>query len=95
MLNCSKHNLKVALAMIKQGDREMSSFAADFGRRAVDAEMDAADAKVFLLGSLNQETLVRLDTYVSTAFPGETLGKETMQERLAHIPYLTMLNFLR
>ena len=44
----------------------MKEFAREFERRAQDAEMAEEDAKVMLVGSLNKETLSRLDTYVTT-----------------------------
>ena len=60
----------------------MKEFAREFKRRARDAEMTEEDAKVMLVSSLNREALSRLDTYVTTIYPGEMRSRETMQERL-------------
>lgn len=38
---------------------------------------------------------MRLDTFVTTTFPGEVSGKETMLERLRRISYPAMLGFLK
>jgi hypothetical protein len=64
-------------------------------RRARDAGYEGDDAKVLLAASLNQTTLVRLDTYVTASFPGTRAGTETIMERLARIPYSAMLAFLK
>jgi hypothetical protein len=55
----------------------MADYAQEFERRARDAEMSEESAKVLLVGTLNKDTLVRLDTYVTTAFAGEVTGRET------------------
>ena len=44
----------------------------------IDAEMAEEDAKVLLVGSLNKDTLTRLDTYVTTRDPSTATRKETM-----------------
>lgn len=73
----------------------MADYAQEFERRAQDAGYGDEDAKVMLAASLNQQTLIRLDTYVTASFPGRIHGTETMMERLARIPYASMLNFLK
>jgi hypothetical protein len=77
-LGCSRVNLKLGLAFLRQETRTMTEFATEFERRARDAEMGDDDAKVLLVGSLNTQTLSRLDTFVTTTFPGEFRNKETM-----------------
>ena len=69
-LGCSRVNLKLGLAFLKQETRSMTEFAIEFERNARDAEMYDDDAKVLLVGSLNKDTLARLDTFVTTTFPG-------------------------
>jgi hypothetical protein len=73
----------------------MADYAQEFERRARDAGYEGDDAKVLLAASLNQTTLVRLDTYVTASFPGTRAGTETIMERLARIPYSAMLAFLK
>ena len=94
-LSCSKLNLKLGLAFLKQETRSMKEFAREFERRARDAEMTEEDAKVLLVGSLNKDALSRLDTYVTTTYPGEVRAKETIQERLRRVSYAAMLGFLK
>ena len=65
-LGCSRANLKLGLAFLRQETCSMKEFAREFERRAQDTEMVEEDAKVMLVGSLNKETLSRLDTYVTT-----------------------------
>lgn len=65
-LGCSRVNLKLGLAFLRQENMPMRDFAREFERRARDAEVVDDDAKVQLVGSLNKETLQRLDTYVTT-----------------------------
>lgn len=73
----------------------MADYVQEFERRAKDAGYAGDDAKVMLAASLNEQTLIRLDTYVTASFPGQIQGTETMMERLARIPYNSMLNFLK
>jgi hypothetical protein len=77
-LGCSKLYLKLGLAFLKQETRSMKEFAREFERRARDAEMTEEDAKVLLVGNLNKDALSRLDTYVTTTYPGEVRAKETI-----------------
>ncbi len=86
-LGCSRVNLKLGLAFLKQEGRTMKEFAREFERRARDAQMDEENAKVLLVGNLNKDTLTRLDTFVTTSNPGDFTMKETMEERLKRVPY--------
>ena len=52
-LGCSKHNLKVGLALLRQNVHSTKDFAREFERRAKDAEMGDEDAKVMLITALN------------------------------------------
>ena len=63
-------------------------FARQFEQRARDAGMAKEDAKVHLVLALNQDTLTRLDAYV-TMHGGDKMARlETVQERLRHVPYI-------
>ncbi len=73
----------------------MAAFAQEFERRALDAEVSQEDAKLLLVSNLNPQTLLRLDTFVTTSFPGDITGKETMLDRLRRISYPAMLMFLK
>ena len=73
----------------------MADYAQEFERRAKDAGYEGDDAKVLLAASLNESTLIRLDTYVTASFPGTRADTETIMERLARIPYKAMLGFLK
>ena len=53
------------------------------------------DAKVLLVGSLNKDTLQRLDTYVMTRDNDEESRKGTIQDRLRRVSYASMLGFLK
>ena len=67
------------------GGRE---FAREFERRARDAGMAKEDAKVHLVSALNQDTLARLDAYVTMRGGDEMAHLETVQDRLRRIPYV-------
>ena len=56
-LGCSRLNLKMGMALLKQESRSPKDFARMFEGRARDAEISDEDAKVLLVGSLNKETL--------------------------------------
>ena len=51
---------------MKQGDRDMATFAQEFERTARDAEFDVEGAKALLISNLNSATLLQLDNFVST-----------------------------
>lgn len=64
-LGCNSAHLKIGLSLLKQGDRDMVTFAQEFERRARDAEYDEDGAKALLISNLNPTTLFRLDNFVS------------------------------
>ena len=63
-------------------------FAREFERRARDAGMAEEDAKVHLVSALNQDTLARLDAYITMMGGDEMARLETVQDRLCHVPYV-------
>ena len=63
-------------------------FAREFERRARDAGMAEEDAKVHLVSVLNQDTLARLDAYVTMRGGDEMARLETVQDRLHRVPYI-------
>ena len=50
--------------------------------------MAKEDAKVHLLSVLNQDTLARLDAYVTMRGGDKMAHQETIQDRLCRIPYV-------
>ena len=94
-LGCNTAHLKIGLSLLKQGDRDMVSFAQEFERRAKDAEYDEEGAKALLISNLNPSTLFRLDNFVSTQYPHIAAGTESMTERLRRISYVAMMGFLK
>ena len=94
-LGCSKINLKLGLALMKQDGRATKEFAREFQRRALDAEMSDDDAKAQLVSSLDKDTLIRLDNYMMRE-PGVAAShKETAEERLRRVSYASMIAFLQ
>ena len=65
-MGCNTAHLKIGLSLMKQGDRDMVTFAQEFERTARDAEFDVEGAKALLISNLNSATLLRLDNFVST-----------------------------
>ena len=65
-MGCNTAHLKIGLSLMKQGDRDMVTFAQEFERTARDAEFDVEGAKALLIRNLNSATLLRLDNFVST-----------------------------
>ena len=63
-------------------------FTREFERCAWDAGMAEEDAKVHLVSVLNQDTLARLDAYVTMRGGDEMARLETIQDRLHHVPYV-------
>ena len=57
--------------------------------------MTKEDAKVHLVSVLNQDTLTRLDAYVTMCSDDELAHLETVQDRLCHVPYVQMLAYLK
>ena len=70
------------------GDKE---FTQEFEQHIRDAGMTEEDAKVHLVSVLNQDTLSRLDAYVTMCGGDKMAHLETIQDRLRHIPYIQML----
>ena len=52
----------------------MADYAQEFERCAKDTGYEGDDAKVLLAASLNESTLIRLDTYMTASFPGTRAG---------------------
>ena len=63
-------------------------FAREFKWRARDTGMAGEDAKVHLVSALNQDTLARLDAYVTMHGGDKMVHLETIQDRLRHVPYI-------
>ena len=63
-------------------------FAREFKLHAQDVSMAEEDAKVHLALALNQDTLARLDTYVTMRGGDEMARLETIQDRLHRVPYV-------
>ena len=70
-------------------------FAREFERCAWDAGMAEVDTKVYLVSALNQDTLARLDAYVTMRGGDEMAHLETAQDRLRRVPYVQMLAYLK
>ena len=63
-------------------------FAREFERHAQDTGMAEEDTKVHLVSALNQDTLTRLDAYVTMRGGDKMARLETVQDRLRHVPYI-------
>ena len=63
-------------------------FAREFEQHARDMGMAEEDTKVHLVLALNQDTLARLDAYVTMREGDEMAHLETVQDRLCRIPYV-------
>ena len=74
--------------MMWQAGTVAREFAREFKRRARDAGMAEEDAKVHLVLALNQDTLARLDAYVTMRGGDEMARLETVQDRLRRVPYV-------
>ena len=73
---------------MRQSGTVAREFAREFERRARDAGMAEEDAKVHLVSALNQDTLARLDAYVTMRGGKEMARLETVQDRLRRVPYI-------
>ena len=73
---------------MRQSGTAAREFAREFEWHARDTGMAKEDAKVHLVSALNQDTLARLDTYVTMRGGDEMARLETVQDRLRHIPYI-------
>ena len=73
---------------MRQAGTAAREFAREFERHARDAGMAEEDAKVHLVSVLNQDTLTRLDAYVTMHGGDKMAHLETIQDRLRRIPYI-------
>ena len=73
---------------MRQAGTAAREFAREFERCARDVGMAKEDAKVHLVTALNQDTLARLDAYVTMRGGNEMAHLETIQDRLHRIPYI-------
>ena len=71
---------------MQQAGMAAREFAREFERHARDAGMAEEDTKVHLVSALNQDTLARLDAYVTMRGSDEMARLETIQDRLHCIP---------
>ena len=80
---------------MRQAGTAAREFAQEFEWCARDAGMAKENAKVYLVSALNQDTLVRLDAYVTMHGGNEMACLETIQDRLHRVPYIQMLVYLK
>ena len=73
---------------MRQAGTAAREFVREFERHARDMGMAEEDAKVHLVSALNQDTLARLDAYVTMCGGDEMARLETVQDRLRCIPYV-------
>ena len=73
---------------MRQAGMAAREFAREFEWHARDAGMAEEDAKVHLVSALNQDTLARLDAYVTMRGGDKMARLETIQDRLRHVPYV-------
>ena len=73
---------------MQQAGTAAREFAREFERRAQDVGMAKEDAKVHLVSALNQDTLARLDAYVTMRGGDKMARLETIQDRLRCVPYV-------
>ena len=57
--------------------------------------MAKEDGKVHLVSVLNQDTLTRLDAYITMHGGDKMASLETIQDQLHHVPYIQMLAYLK
>ena len=74
--------------MMRQAGTAAREFAREFERHARDVGMAEEDAKVHLVLALNQDTLARLDAYITMRGGDEMARLETVQDRLRRVPYI-------
>ena len=70
-------------------------FAREFKRHARDVGMAKEDTKVHLVSALNQDTLARLDAYVTMHGGDEMARLKTIQDWLHRVSYVQMLAYLK
>ena len=73
---------------MQQAGTVAREFAREFELHARDAGMAKEDAKVYLVSVLNQDTLTRLDAYVTMRGGDEMAHLETIQDRFHRVPYV-------
>ena len=73
---------------MRQSGTAAREFAREFERHAWDAGIAEQDAKVHLVSALNQDTLARLDAYVTMRGGDKMAHLETIQDRLRRVPYI-------
>ena len=80
---------------MRQAGMAAREFTQEFKQLAQDAGMAKVDAKVYLVLVLNQDTLARLDAYVTMHGGDEMAHLETVQDQLRRIPYVQMMAYLK
>ena len=73
---------------MRQAGTAAREFARELKWRAQDVGMAKEDAKVHLVSALSQDTLARLDAYVTMRGGDKMARLETIQDRLRCVPYI-------
>ena len=73
---------------MRQAGTAAREFAREFERHTWDVGVAKEDAKVHLVSVLNQDTLIRLDAYITMRGGDEMAHLETIQDRLRRVPYI-------
>ena len=73
---------------MQQDGTAAKEFTRQFELRARDMGMAEEDAKVHLVSALNQDTLARLDAYITMRGGDEMARLGTVQDRLRRVPYV-------
>ena len=94
-LMLSPFHLQSCLYDIRQGTLSARNFAWEFEQRAKDCQMPEVTAKVALVIGLNNDTLTRLNAYITTMAGLDLVGLETAQARLGKIYYPEILTYLK
>ena len=80
---------------MRQAGTATREFAREFEQHVQDVGMAKEDTKVHLVLVLNQDTLTRLDVYITMHGGDEMAHLETVQDWLRHISYVQMLAYLK
>ena len=80
---------------MQQAGTATREFAQEFEQHAQDVGMAEEDAKAHLVSALNQDTLTRLDAYITMHGGDEMAHLETIQDWLRCVPYVQMLAYLK
>ena len=83
------------MAMMHQAGMATREFALEFEQYSRDVGIAKEDAKVHLVLALNQDTLTRLDAYITMHAGDKMAHLETIQDWLHHVPYIQMLVYLK